>query len=109
MDKFQVQAQYCEQEGSCNAEQVAGTWSPVYDQSFTVELDNGLRFLSNFKYSLKTDISKNPGQELVQTFNGLKTGDYAKFDSHCDQTMVGFVQTIPSISKEVYSLTNHKV
>jgi hypothetical protein len=109
MDKYQVQAQLCESGKECSSEQIGGSWSPVYDQSLEIELDNGLRFLSNFKYTIKSDISKNPQQELMQTFSGLKTGDYAKFDSHCDQTMVGFVQTMPSISKETYSMTNHNV
>lgn len=39
----------------------------------------------------------------------LKTGDYGKFNSECDKSMIGFVQTVPSLSNEVYSLTNHKV
>lgn len=60
MDKYQAQAQFCENGITCSEEQVAGTWSPVYDQSFEVELENGLRFLTNFKYTLKSDISKNP-------------------------------------------------
>ena len=110
MDKYQVQAQLCKEEGKeCAKEQVAGTWSPVYDQSFEVELENGLRFLTNFKYTLKNDISKNPSQELVQKFDTLKTGDYNKFDSLCDQTMVGFVQQIPSITNKAYSLGEHQV
>ena len=39
----------------------------------------------------------------------LKTGDYGKFNSECDKSMIGFVQTVPSLSNEVYSLTNHKI
>jgi len=68
-----------------------------------------LRFLANFKYTIKPEISTKPRQELFEKFEALKTGDYAKFDSKCDQTMVGFVQTIPSLTKETYSMTNHKV
>lgn len=98
MDKYQVQAQFCQNEKSCSSNQVAGVWSPIYDQSFEVELENGLRFLANFKYTIKNNISAKPSQELVQKFDGLKTGDYNKFDSHCDQTMVGFVQNIPTMS-----------
>jgi hypothetical protein len=109
MDKYQAQAQFCSTPTSCSEEQVTGTWSPVYDQSFEVELENGLRFLTNFKYTLKPDISKNPTQELVQKFENLKTGDYNRFDSLCDQTMVGFVQTIPSITNKAYSLNEHLV
>ena len=60
MDKYQVQAQFCPGGKDCTTELVAGSWSPVYDQSFEVELENGLRFLANFKYTVRSDISKNP-------------------------------------------------
>jgi len=56
-----------------------------------IELENGLRFLANFRYSLKSDISKNVLAEEESKFEDLKTGDYGKFNSECDQTMVGFV------------------
>ena len=94
MDKYQVQAQQCKNEKDCNSDFVSGTWSPVYDQSFAVELENGMRFLANFKYTIKDEIAKSSGKpsQLMQTYETLKTGDYGKFDSHCDQTMVGFVQ-----------------
>jgi len=72
-------------------------------------LDNGIRFLTNFKYTVKNDISKKPSQELFQKFESLKTGDYNKFDSLCDQSMVGFVQQIPSITNKSYSLTEHQI
>ena len=48
MDKSQVEAILCKDGVSCASEHLTGTWSPVYDQSFTVELENGLRFLANF-------------------------------------------------------------
>ena len=50
-----------------------------------------------------------PQTEGYDKFETVKTGDYGKFDSQCDKTMVGFVQTIPTISKEQYGMTNHKV
>jgi len=53
MDKYQAEAVLCKNGTECENKHVAGTWSNVYDQSFKVELDNGLRFLSNFKYSVK--------------------------------------------------------
>lgn len=74
-----------------------------------MELENGIRFLTNLKYTLKEEISKDPMNEEPNKFSEIKTGDYAKFDSHCDQTMVGFVQTIPTIKKERYSMANHKI
>jgi len=53
MDQYQAEAVLCKNGTECENKHVAGTWSNVYDQSFKVELDNGLRFLSNFKYSVK--------------------------------------------------------
>lgn len=112
MDKFQVEASLCKDGGKCETSHYTGTWSTVYDQAFKIELENGLRFLANFKYSLKPEVSPNP-QALAQThfsqLSELKTGDYGKFNSECDKTMIGFVQTVPSSSNELYSLTKHKI
>lgn len=41
-------------------------------------------------------------------FADIHSGDYGSFDSDCSATMVGFVQSIPSITGEKYSLTDHK-
>lgn len=109
MDKFQVEAILCKDGVSCAPEHLTGTWSPVYDQSFTVELENGLRFLANFKYNIKGSISHNPQRDGGGKFADVKTGDYGKFDSQCDQTMVGFVQTMPTRTKERYGMKDHKV
>jgi len=40
---------------------------------------------------VKPTISKDPTQDGAEEFVSLKTGDYNKFNSHCDKTMVGFV------------------
>lgn len=109
MDKFQVEAILCKGGKDCEPNHLTGTWSTIYDQSFKVELENGLRFLANFKYTIKPDISALPQKEGSDKFESVKTGDYGKFDSQCDKTMVGFVQTIPSQSKEKYSMADHKV
>ena len=74
-----------------------------------VELENGLRFLANFKYTIKPEISALPQTDGPDKLDGVKTGDYGKFDSQCDKTMVGFVQTIPTVSKEKYGMMDHKV
>lgn len=83
MDKFQVEAILCKngEEGTCAKEHLQGTWSTIYDQSFKIELENGLRFLANFKYSVKPNISVRPAQDGEPKFEALKTGDYGKFDS----------------------------
>jgi hypothetical protein len=41
-------------------------------------------------------------------FADIHSGDYGSFDSDCSATMVGFVQSIPSITGEKYTLTDHK-
>mmetsp|Transcript_35490 Transcript_35490/g.54292 ORF Transcript_35490/g.54292 Transcript_35490/m.54292 type:complete len:99 (+) Transcript_35490:464-760(+) len=98
MDKFQAEATFCEGGTKCSEKPVTGSWSTIYDQSFEIDLDNGLRFLANFMYSVKPNISALPQKDGYDKFESIKTGDYNKFDSHCDKTMVGFVQTIPKIS-----------
>lgn len=35
----------------------------IYDQAMNVELDTGIRFISNFRYTVKDDISKDPFME----------------------------------------------
>ena len=91
MDKFQAEAKFCKNGTECEDKTVAGQWSTIYDQSFKVELDNGLRFLANFKYTVKPEISQDPTQDGADEFSTLKTGDYSKFDTQCDKTMIGFV------------------
>jgi len=60
MDKFQVEGILCKDGVNCAQEHLTGTWSTIYDQAFKIELDNGLRFLANFKYTIKSDISAFP-------------------------------------------------
>ena len=81
MDKYQAEATFCQGGTKCSSTHVSGTWSPVYDQSIKVELDNGQRFLANYKYSVKPSISENPLKDGANEFVELKTGDYKKFDS----------------------------
>ena len=59
-----------------------------------MELDNGLRFIANFKYTLKDDISNDLLNEknLQKKIGYITTETEEAFDMHCDQTMVGFVQ-----------------
>ena len=75
-------------------ESVTGTWSTIYDQAMRVELDNGTRFITNFRYNIKPDISADPYQDGSGRFEGTQTGDYQSFDSVCHETMVGFVQKV---------------
>ena len=60
-----------------------------------VELDNGMRFLANFRYNIKNELTKDPfttaSEKGIGRFSQITSGDYEKFDSICDKTMVGFV------------------
>jgi hypothetical protein len=58
-----------------------------------IELDNGQRFISNFRYNAKPDLTKDPQNDFQLLFADIHSGDYGSFDSVCKQTMVGFVQT----------------
>ena len=44
-----------------------------------VELDNGVRFLTNFRYNLKPEVSKDPLAEGATSFSSIKTSDYDTF------------------------------
>lgn len=70
---------------------VKGNWMPFYDQAFKVELDNGMRFITNYRYSLKDYITKDPLESGTKLIQDLQTDDYNKFNSECDKTMIGFV------------------
>lgn len=77
---------------------IKGTWFAFYDQAFKVELENGQRFISNYKYALKPYVSNDPlamgAHRIAQ--QSVQTDDYDKFYSLCDRTMVGFVQDLNS-------------
>jgi Cathepsin C exclusion domain len=34
---------------------IPGKWTMIYDQAFDVELENGMRFLNNFRYNLNPE------------------------------------------------------
>jgi hypothetical protein len=48
-----------------------------------IELDNGMRFVTNFRYNVKDSISTNPPADGESAFVGLKAGDYDSFDTDC--------------------------
>jgi hypothetical protein len=81
----------------------SGTWDVLYSQVLLVELENGNRFVANFAYKVKP-VEENVGimqeevtaaQAYVQgarVFETWKLSERDHFVSHCDGTMVGFVQ-----------------
>ena len=84
----------------------------IYDQAMNVELDNGQRFISNFKYTLKDDVSADPFGEAkkngILKFATIETSDYDKFKSECNGSMVGFVQNIPDITGKQQTMSQHQ-
>ena len=60
---------------------VKGKWSPIYDQAMVVHLENGQKFVTNFRYNLK---GGDPLQSATTKYSSIKSGDYDKFDSKCD-------------------------
>jgi hypothetical protein len=60
-----------------------------------VELENGMRFVTNFRYSLKQEISEDPVTEKrldkLDLIQSLGPDNTEVFQSQCDQTMVGHV------------------
>jgi len=88
-----------------NGQSFSGTWSTIYDQAMRVELDNGVRFVTNFRYNVLESISTNPVKDGEGAFSQIKAGSYGSFDSKCGETMVGFVQRVHGQG----SLENHTV
>jgi len=103
-DKYAVEAKLCKAGSKTCGEVVKGKWSPVYAQAMVVELDNGLRFVSNFRYNIKKDVCTDPVNNFTEKLATLDTSSEDSFDSQCNSTMVGIVQD--SASND--SMTNFK-
>ena len=103
-DDLTVEAQMCNDKIQCGST-TSGTWMPFYDQALKVELDNGQRFITNYRYALKEYVSSEFMDKGARDIKDVQTDDYDKFYSLCDRTMVGFVQDKQSRS----SLADHHV
>jgi hypothetical protein len=60
-----------------------------------VELNNNIRFLANFMYKLKANVTEDPLHSHINLATIIKDSDSTSrryFNSVCNQTMVGFVQ-----------------
>ena len=96
MDEYKVEAMQCSSSNDCGkATKIKGKWSPIYAQAMMVELENGMRFVTNFRYNLKPDISPNPTTEVrddkLEFIQALGPDSTEAFQSQCDATMVGHV------------------
>lgn len=47
---------------------INGKWSPIYSQALLVELENGMRFISNFRYNVKESLSQDPLNGDISAF-----------------------------------------
>jgi hypothetical protein len=65
-----------------NGNKVDGTWDVLYDQALYVLLDNGQRYVANFRHNIKN----------MELLSQVKTDSRDHFSMKCDETMVGFLQ-----------------
>ena len=108
MQDYKAEAVFCKKEGDCDKQILHGKWTNIYDQAFDVELENGIRFIANLRYSIKNKLSADPVKQArqgLESFGTIGSDDYDKFDSVCGQTMVGFVQNVNKPS----SLAQHNI
>jgi len=103
-----AEAVICGDGKKCSETVIKGTWTSIYDQAFNIELDNGVRLVTNLRYNLKKDVSGDPYNEAqtkgIGNFVKIESGDYQYFDSQCDKTMVGFALNIPDKSGAAFSM-----
>jgi hypothetical protein len=108
MENYKVEAVVCKNGGKCGKDVIKGHWTSIYDQAINIELDNGMRFLANYRYNVKPEVSNDPLKDAISSgigkFAAIETGDYEKFSSDCGNTMVGFVQNIPSVTGKSFSM-----
>ena len=90
-DDLTASAQLCESKDKCEGQKVNGYWNSFYDQAFKVELENGKRFLANWRYSLKEYVQAAPMKNGAKSISDVQIDDYDKFYSECDRSMIGFI------------------
>ena len=77
-----------------------------------------MRFVANFRYAIlpgdaaldsqsdKLKVADKPAyMQPYKIFADLQVNDYHRFSKHCDQTMVGFIQT----RNDSQNMTSHKI
>lgn len=59
---FSAEGRFCKDGNleKCDHDRVMGKWVAYYDQALLVELDNDLRFLANFRYEIKKNVTDDP-------------------------------------------------
>ena len=59
---FTVEGRFCANGDihNCDKQTVLGKWQAYYDQALLVELQNNLRFIANFRYEIKKNVTADP-------------------------------------------------
>lgn len=115
IEGYKAEAVVCKggDKANCSQQVIKGKWTAIYDQALNIELENGMRFVANLRYNIKKSITDDPFTEAQQKgtdqWAQIETGDYDKFDSQCDSTMVGFIHNLPEITGQTFTLQNHQV
>ena len=85
LENYKCEAVLCRNGEKCSDEVIPGKWTLIYDQAFNIELDNGMRFISNFRFNLKSSESKDPVKDAASTgikkFSSISSGSFEMFDS----------------------------
>ena len=71
MENYKVEARFCQRATKCDDKTVKGTWTMIYDQALQVDLNNGIKFYNNFKYTIKPEISKDPANDKNTGFKAI--------------------------------------
>lgn len=81
------------QEGGAS---IKGTWDIAYQQALVVSLENNLRFVANFMYTIMPEDGQTepPYKQEFSKFERIRDHDFDRFYQHCDRTMIGFVQQV---------------
>lgn len=85
IDNYKAEAVFCKDGASCDGKVIQGKWTSIYDQAIDLELDNGIRFIANMRYNMKSLVSKDPLKQAFEkglnSFGTIESGDYDKFNS----------------------------
>lgn len=79
---------------ACDDSKIKGSWQTYYDQSLMIQLENNLRFVANFRYELKANITAEPSKVANMQTVYPNIQEKYNYKSVCNQTMIGFMQNL---------------
>jgi len=85
---FTAEASFCKNGNltNCSTDKKKGSWLNIYDQMLVVTLENGLRFSSNFKYTLRGNITNNVEPHTID--------GHLKDKIHPEMTSLNFYKSV---------------